>query len=150
MCTYRVSSTFKGVVSLMETLELLRLLRDKLLSRYERLLEEYRDPLIELRGGGVDLESLSGVSFLYFTASWCAPCTSFMNVVRVLARRYAGKANFYRVNVDENMDLVDSLHVDYIPAFIAVVRGEVVDRVYGVVGRGRLEDFIRRVLESYG
>jgi thioredoxin-like negative regulator of GroEL len=48
------------------------------------------------------------------------------------------------------MDLVDSLHVDYIPALIAVVRGEVVDRVYGVVGRGRLEDFIRRVLESYG
>ncbi len=132
------------------TLELLRLLRDRLLDRYEKLLAEYRDPLIELRGGFSDLSSLGDVGFLYFTASWCAPCVSFMETVRSLARKYSGRARFYRVSVDDNMDLADMLQVNYIPAFVAVVKGKVVDRVYGVVGYSKLEDFVRRVFESYG
>lgn len=128
--------------------DLLRALRDKLLEFHERLVVEYTDPLMEFPGSLSEMSSR--INFLYFTAGWCAPCTSFMEVIRAIARRYSGRAGFYKVDVDKYMDVVDVLRIDYIPAFIAVVDGEVVDRVYGVTGYNRVESMVRRVLESYG
>lgn len=133
----------------METAELLRRIRDKLLEVHERLKLEYTDPLNEFQGSRRDLESIEGVIFIYFTAGWCAPCISFMDSVRRVARSYSGRAKFYKVDIDKNMDLADALHIDYIPAFVAVLNGVVVDRVYGVVGYTRLENMVKRVLEAH-
>mgnify|MGYP001772509695 CR=1 FL=1 len=129
----------------MSIAELMRALRDKLLEAHERLTLEYSEPLEEFSGS---IEELGGINFLYITAGWCAPCISFMDTVRRVARKYLGKARFYKVDIDKSMDLVDYLRVDYIPAFVAVVDGEVVDRVYGVVSYNKLEGVIERVLRS--
>ncbi len=81
-----------------------------------------------------------------FWAEWCAPCKMMAPVVEAMAREYAGKADFAKVNVDQNQGLAMRFGVMSIPNFVVFKDERPVDRVVGAVGRPGLEAVLRKHL----
>jgi len=81
-----------------------------------------------------------------FWAEWCMPCRIMAPVVEELARDYAEKAVFAKVNVDENPDVASRYTIMSIPHFIIFRNGRPVERIVGAVGRVPLEDALKKHL----
>jgi thioredoxin 1 len=81
-----------------------------------------------------------------FWAEWCMPCKIMAPVMEELARDYAEKAVFAKLNVDENLEVASRYNVMSIPLFIIFKQGRPVERIVGAVGRGSLEEALKRQL----
>ena len=57
-----------------------------------------------------------------FWAQWCGPCRALAPIVDELAQQYAGTAQFMKLNVDDNPQLVERYRVQAIPTLILVSR----------------------------
>ncbi len=66
-----------------------------------------------------------------FWAPWCGPCRMVSPVVEELAKEYAGKVAFAKMNTDENPDTPTGLGIRGIPTLIFYLNGEEADRVVG-------------------
>ncbi|MGN1052263.1 MAG: thioredoxin [Candidatus Scatosoma sp.] len=80
--------------------------------------------------------------FADFWASWCGPCRMLAPVFESLAEKYADKAEFVKVNVDEEAEAAMKYGVSSIPNVIAFRGGKVAANNLGFVPEGVLEDFI--------
>jgi len=80
-----------------------------------------------------------------FWAGWCGPCIMVAPVIEELARDYADKAVFAKLNVDENPEIASRYNVMSIPLFMIFKDGKPVEKIVGAVGRGPLE----KALEKY-
>ena len=77
-----------------------------------------------------------------FWASWCGPCRMLSPLVEQLAKDYAGRVTFGKVNVDDHTKAAAKFRVMNIPTLVFLKDGQEVDRVVGVVPR---EDLVKRV-----
>jgi thioredoxin 1 len=67
-----------------------------------------------------------------FGAQWCGPCRALAPIVDALAEQYAGTAQFVKLNVDDNPQLVERYRVQAIPTLILFRDGEERQRMVGV------------------
>jgi len=81
-------------------------------------------------------------------AEWCPPCRMMEPVIEELARDYAGKVLFGKLNVDENAEIAVKYSVSGIPTFLFFNNGKLVDRVTGAVPRRYIEQKINSLLAS--
>ena len=65
-------------------------------------------------------------------APWCGPCRMMSPIIDELAREYAGKIVFGKLNVDENPEIAKRYNIMGIPTLLIVKNGSVVDRIVGV------------------
>ncbi len=78
-----------------------------------------------------------------FSATWCGPCKMFSPVYHEVAAEMAGKADFYKVDVDESPQLAAGMRIQAVPTIILInPKTEKVDVVQGVVSK---EEFVKRV-----
>ena len=63
-----------------------------------------------------------------------------------MARDYAGKVKFAKLNTDENRSVSTRFRVMSIPYFALFKGGRLVDQVGGAVGRQSLETLLRKHL----
>ena len=59
-------------------------------------------------------------SIVDFYADWCGPCKITGPILDDLADEYAGKINFYKVNVDQEQELAAVFGIQSIPAFLYI------------------------------
>lgn len=117
--------------------------------------------MLELQRGDVKVEAQHGSTTLTdaefqrvisnstptivdFWAEWCGPCRVMHPVFEKLAKKYSGKMNFARLNVDENPGTPSSLGIFSIPTFVVFKGGQVIDTVVGAVGEAGLEKVIQK------
>ncbi|MEM2237178.1 MAG: thioredoxin [Candidatus Caldarchaeum sp.] len=74
-----------------------------------------------------------------FWAEWCAPCRAIAPVVKELAKQYAGKVVFGKLNVDENPHTASEYGIMSIPTLLFFKNGRPVDMVVGAVPKRYLE-----------
>jgi thioredoxin 1 len=78
-----------------------------------------------------------------FWAQWCAPCRMIAPVIDQLAKDYAGKVVFAKVNVDENRMTPTQFNAMSIPTLVLLKDGKEVDRIIGAVPKEYLEALIK-------
>lgn len=81
-----------------------------------------------------------------FWAEWCAPCRAIAPVVKELAKQYAGKVVFGKLNVDENPRTASEYGIMSIPTLLFFRNGKPVDMVVGAVPKRYLESRIQQHL----
>jgi thioredoxin 1 len=81
-----------------------------------------------------------------FWADWCMPCRMMAPVMDELSQVYAGKAKFGKVNVDENPQIASRYGIMSIPHFLMFKNGSRVEKIVGAVGRGPLENALKKYL----
>lgn len=56
--------------------------------------------------------------FVDFGATWCGPCKEFKPVFEDVANRYADRAQFYAVDIDQCADLAAKLNIEAVPTLM--------------------------------
>lgn len=79
-------------------------------------------------------------------APWCGPCRMIAPVIEELARDYAGKILFGKLNVDENREVSAQYDIMSIPTLLVFKKGKLVDTIIGAMPRQTLEQRITRHL----
>ena len=55
-----------------------------------------------------------------FYATWCGPCKMMAPMVESLAGKYAGKIDFYKVDIDQEPELAADFGIRSIPTFLFI------------------------------
>ncbi len=79
-------------------------------------------------------------------APWCGPCQIVAPVIEEMARDYAGRILFGKLNVDENREVATQYQIMGIPTLLVFKNGKLVDRIVGAMPRQMLEPKITRYL----
>jgi thioredoxin 1 len=79
-----------------------------------------------------------------FYADWCGPCRRLAPTMDALAKQYAGRVDFVRVNVDKHGDLAQRYGVRAIPLVVLIRAGSEAHRWEGAYPA---EEY-RKVLET--
>jgi thioredoxin 1 len=80
-----------------------------------------------------------------FWAEWCGPCRMIAPSVEAVAEEYNGKADIYKMNVDENMNVPQRFGIRGIPTLIVFQGGEEKERIVGAVTR----EAISKAIDKY-
>jgi len=80
-----------------------------------------------------------------FWAEWCGPCRMIAPSVEAVAEEYGEKAGFFKMNVDENMNVPQRYGIRGIPTLILFKGGQEQERIVGAV----LRDAISKVVGKY-
>jgi thioredoxin 1 len=79
-------------------------------------------------------------------ASWCMPCRMLSPIIDNLAKKYAGKIVFGKMNVDENQSIPQKYDVSSIPNMLIFKNGKMIDRIIGTLPEHTLESKIKQYL----
>ena len=71
-------------------------------------------------------------------AEWCGPCRMIGPVVEQLAKDFAGKVMFGKLNVDQNPATAARFGIMSIPTLLILKDGTVVDSIVGAVPRDQI------------
>ena len=83
-----------------------------------------------------------------FWAPWCPPCHVMAPIFERVAAKYAGKAIFAKVNVEEAPDIAEEHKIRAIPTLMIFVRGKRVEKIEGVIPAQILEELVERHLQD--
>lgn len=96
---------------------------------------------------GQELDELVGTGkkvVCDFWASWCGPCRMLSPVLETLAEEFKDRAEFVKVNVDENGDLAASLGIFSIPDVYVFADGQVKDHNLGYLPKDQMRLFLEK------
>jgi len=79
-------------------------------------------------------------------APWCGPCRMVAPIIEELARDYAGKVSFGKLNVDENPQTSGRFEIMSIPTLLIMKNGSEADRIIGAVPRSVIEAKLQEYL----
>ncbi len=102
---------------------------------------------VALTASNFSEKTANGVCIVDFWASWCGPCMMLAPVIDELAADFAGRAEVYKVNVDEQSELAAKFGIMSIPTVIVFRNGEVFDKSLGVVPKDSLAAIIENALK---
>lgn len=83
-----------------------------------------------------------------FWAPWCGPCRMVAPVIDQLAKEYAGRVVFGKLNVDENPLVAGSFGVQSIPTMMIFKAGKAVDIMVGAMPKGAIEAKLKQQLSN--
>lgn len=79
-----------------------------------------------------------------FYADWCGPCKMMAPVVEELSKKYEGRCQMYKINVDNDQEVAGKYRVMSIPTFIVFKDGEAKEIVTGAVPPVQLEEVVKK------
>jgi len=83
-----------------------------------------------------------------FWAEWCAPCLAAAPIMEELAKEYAGKINFAKVNVENDSSLAAKYGIAAIPTMLIFIDGQPVEQILGYKPKKELKKKLDELLGS--
>lgn len=81
-------------------------------------------------------------------AVWCGPCRMVAPVIEELAKDYAGRATFGKLDVDKNPATARRFQIQSIPTILIFKNGRLVNQKLGALPRAMLEPAIAKHVEG--
>ncbi|HBF0499327.1 TPA: thioredoxin [Clostridioides difficile] len=92
-----------------------------------------------------EVENKDGLVVVDFFATWCGPCKMLSPIYEALGNEMVEKANFLKVDIDQNIELAQKFEVSTVPTMLIFKDGKPVDRLIGFMPKENLKNKI----ESY-
>jgi thioredoxin 1 len=136
------------VIPMTEDEELQKIRAKKLKEMLKKTQKQRTEGVITLTFASFDkfLENTNLPVLVDFWAEWCMPCRIMAPVMKELALDYEGKALFAKINVDENPEVASRYNIMSIPHFLIFRNGRPAERIVGAVGRGPMEEALKKHL----
>jgi thioredoxin len=81
-----------------------------------------------------------------FYADWCRPCRIMEPAFKKVAEQYAGKVDFYKINVDSNEEIADVYQIMGIPSlFFCASDGNLI-RIAGALTEEQIKDHVEMIV----
>jgi thioredoxin len=81
-------------------------------------------------------------------APWCGPCRVLKPAIERLSQEYSGQVELWKINADEEPDLLRSLRIYGIPTLIAFHAGQEIGRRTGVASARELNSLFEAALSG--
>lgn len=81
-----------------------------------------------------------------FYADWCGPCRMLAPVMETLAEDFEGKAQFVKINVDDNPELARRFSIMSIPCVMVFKNGELAGKNVGFGAKAAMKEFIEKYI----
>jgi len=81
-------------------------------------------------------------------APWCGPCRMVAPVIEELAKDYAGKVTFAKLNVDQNQGISMRYRIQSIPTMLFFKNGKMVDQKLGAMPKAMLQPIVEKHLSA--
>lgn len=79
-------------------------------------------------------------------APWCGPCRTIGPIIDQLAKEFAGKVKFAKLNVDENPATLKKYNIMSIPTMLLFKDGKVVNSLVGALPKAEIENHLRALI----
>ncbi len=83
-----------------------------------------------------------------FWAPWCGPCRKISPILDNLAKKYTGKLLVVKVNVDEDVELVNKFEIQSIPTLLFITEGKIVHRQEYALSESMLKEAVSQFLNT--
>lgn len=80
----------------------------------------------------------TGVTLVDFFATWCGPCKMLAPVLEEVSKELEGKADIYKVDIDQNRELALKYNIVSVPTMLIFKNGTLVDQVIGFVPKSMI------------
>ncbi|MBS1251110.1 MAG: Thioredoxin [Anaerolineales bacterium] len=111
---------------------------------------QFLGPETDVEGlGNAEAGSLGEPALVWFHADWCHVCQSIKPTVAQMEKKWDGKVDLVRLNVDhpEAREAVRKYGVRGTPTFLFITRsGKIMDTTVGWPGQGRVEQAMTEML----
>jgi thioredoxin 1 len=81
-----------------------------------------------------------------FWAPWCGPCRILSPTIEQLAKEFAGKIMFGKLNVDENPRVASAFRIQSIPTVAIFKSSQMVDGFVGVASKSQIESKVSQYM----
>lgn len=92
------------------------------------------------------VQNAEGIAVVDFFATWCGPCKMLAPVFQEVGNELDGKANFYKIDIDQSLDIARQFSVSTVPTIIIFRNGEPVERLVGFMPKENLASKIREYI----
>ena len=79
-------------------------------------------------------------------APWCGPCRTIGPIIDQLAKEFAGKVKFAKLNVDENPATSTKYNIMSIPTMLLFKDGKIVNSLVGALPKVEIENNLRSLI----
>lgn len=87
-----------------------------------------------------------GVAVVDFFATWCGPCKMLAPIFEEVGNELQDQAGFYKVDIDESLELANEYGIQSVPTLLVFKNGEVVDRLVGVTPKAGIKAKVEQQL----
>ena len=95
----------------------------------------------EIKDNDMSAVESSKLALVDYNATWCGPCKMLAPTVEKMAELHP-EVHFYKVDIDEDMDLATRFKVMSVPTLLYFRRGVVVNKTIGVISASEMEQAI--------
>ena len=81
-----------------------------------------------------------------FWAVWCMPCKAIAPSIEDLAKKYAGKAVFAKLDADANPKKMHEFQIMGVPTLLFFKNGKLADTIVGAVPKAHIEEKLKKCL----
>ncbi len=79
-------------------------------------------------------------------AEWCGPCKMVAPVIEELAKEYASRITFAKLNIDENMGTATKYQISAIPTMLVFRNGEMAGQIIGALPKNHIEQKLQEFM----
>lgn len=81
-------------------------------------------------------------------ADWCGPCKAMLPIFNALAKEYADKVRFVKLNGGEDKEFINSLEIRSVPTFLIYHNGQRYGVRGGMMNIDQMRSFVNGALEK--